>query len=355
MANKITGKTDTSGALSTIPIGNKSVLLVGSVNGSRTGTTEPNKVFSIVGTTDATDAFGSDSKITTMVKILISNGVDNIKGIIVEDTASDGSDVGEKLASALEASLSDKTVKVVICDDNSEAVISAVKDHLVMAEENDIFRYSVFAPTDTSTQQVLVEFAKTVDSDRIFIPGVELLMGTNDVHPQITACGLASLIMTETDDPALPMNGVGIRGFNGVKRHMLEAEMNALVNGGITPIYEEGTTPTVFRLVTSKLDDQVWQEGTTRFIADYVLESVENMLRNNYKRTKNVVRILNAIKSDIDVLLKKIESLEIIENYDPATLTVSKDPTDAYGALVDYEFDVVTPLYTITINQHLKL
>ena len=53
--------------------------------------------------------------------------------------------------------------------------------------------------------------------------------------------------------------------------------------------------------------------------------------------------------------MEKIQGLEIIENWDEATLTVARDPQDLYGALVDYEFDVVTPLYTITIRQHMKL
>ena len=79
------------------------------------------------------------------------------------------------------------------------------------------------------------------------------------------------------------------------------------------------------------------------------------MLRANYKRTKNVTRILDAIKTDVKTVLETLEGLEIIENFDPATLTVVKDPRDTYGALVDYEFDVVTPLYTITIKQHLVL
>ena len=161
--------------------------------------------------------------------------------------------------------------------------------------------------------------------------------------------------MVETSDPALPMNGVNIKGFSGVGILMLSAEMDALVKAGVTPIYDEDMTPAIWRLVTSAQNDQVWQEGSTRFIADYVLESVENMLRKNYKRTKNVTRVLNAIRDDVKLTLQTLNELEIIENFDESTVTVSKDPADRYGALIDYEFDVVTPLYTITINQHLKL
>lgn len=353
MANKVTGSTDTSGALTTIPKAVKSVLIVAKAGTDKTSDVGEKEVFSITGTSDAVATFGADSVAQKIVRVLISNGVNNIKGIVVPATGDTA------LADALEASLADDTIKCIITDTNDTTTISALKDHLTMAESNDLFRYAFIAPNaeDTADQTKLVAFAKTVSSNRIFIPGPSLLNsdGTTVADPQVVAAGLAGLVMTETDDPALPMNGVALAGFGAVTRMVLESERNALANAGITALYTDGGSPTVWRLVTSAIDDPVWQEGSTRFIADYVLERIETMLRANYKRTKNLLRILEAIRSDIKVVLEDIESLEIIENFDPATLTVSRDPSDLYGALVDYEFDVVTPLYTITINQHLKL
>ena len=358
MANKVTGRTDTSGALTTAPQAIKEILLIGAVSAAEGETTTPqdaNKVFAISGTADATGYFGSNSIVPKMVRVLIQNGVDAIYGMIVGNAET-------KYADALTASLDEKNTKVILLDNMSTANISALKDHLTVAESNDLFRYGVVAPTavQMATQTALVTFANSVDSDRIFIAGNVLQQGDGeDVDPCITASALASLIMTETSDPALPMNGVGVLGFTGIKRQMLEAEMKILVTKGVTPFYLEGTTPTVYRLVTASIanggEGGIWQEGTTRFIADYVLESNENLLRANYKRTKNITRILNGIRSDIDINMQKIEGLEIIENWDSSTLTVIKDPMDNFGALVDYEFDVVTPLYTITITQHMKI
>lgn len=351
MANKVTGRTDTSGALTTAPVALKSIIVVATAGEDKTAEHAAGEIFSITGTNDAVAAFGANSLVPKMVRVLISNGVDNIKGIVVAD--------GENgFVEALDATMADKTIKVILCDNNNAATITAVKDHLILAESNDRFRYSVFAPTveDTADQTKLTAFAKTVNSNRIFIPGPALLGSDGKaVELQVVAAGLAGAIMTETDDPALPMNGVQIMGFSGVSRTMLETEMKALANAGVTALYPEGSVPAVYRLVTSAIDDQVWQEGSTRFIADYVLESNEELLRANYKRTKNVTRILNAIRDDIKINMEKMEAAEIIENWDESTLTVTKDPQDAYGALVDYEFDVVTPLYTITINQHMKL
>lgn len=352
MANKVTGRTDTSGALTTAPLADKSLIILGTAGDDQTANREEKTIFSITGTNDAVAAFGTASIASKVVRVLVSNGVDNIKGIIIPK------DGEAPLADTLDATMGDKSIKMILCLDNETATISAVKDHLILAEDNDRFRYSVFAPSSDATDQTsLTNFAKSIDCSRIFVPGPALVSNNavDMADPQVVAAGLASLIMTETDDPALPMNGVGMNGFSGVSRVMLDAEMDALANAGVTAIYPEGTTPTVRRLVTSDISDKVWQEGTTRFTADFVLESNEEMLRANYKRTKNVKRILNSIKDDIKINMEKFEAREIIENWDPNTLTVTPDPDDKYGALIDYEFDVVTPLYTITINQHMKL
>ena len=352
MANKVTGSTDASGALTTTPKAVKSVLVIGKVKGEATDETIREKeIFAITGTADAISVFGADSIMHSVVRALIAGGCDNIRGIVVPATGETA------LADALEVTMSDNTIKCIVADNNDTATVSAVKDHLVVAESNDKFRYACFTPSaeNTASQTKLTAYARTVDCDRIFIPGATLLQSDAEADPQVIAAGLAAAIMTETDDPALPLNGVTLKGFNGMQRTMLESEMNALANAGVTPIYMEGSTPAIFRLVTSKIDDKVWQEGTTRFIADYVLESNETLLRANYKRTKNVARILNAIRDDIKINMEKMQGLEIIENWDEATLTVARDPQDLYGALVDYEFDVVTPLYTITIRQHMKL
>lgn len=354
MANKVTGSTDTSGALTTAPSILKSILVVGTKKEGSTTEVKENTIFGITGTADAKAVFGGNGVVEKIVKVLIQNGADYINGMILGSSET-------AMADALEASMSDKSIKVIITEGNDTTTVAALKDHLALCENNDMFRYGVIAPTEeaSATQTALVAFAKTVDSGRIFIPSTLPTLNGAVVDPQVAAAGLGALIMTETDDPALPMNGVSMAGYSGLARTMLETEMKILANNGITPLYLEGTAPTVYRLVTSCVIDEsnhaIWQEGTTRFIADYVLENNENMLRANYKRTKNVARILKAIRGDIKINMEKFEAAEIIENWDESTLTVVKDPNDQYGALVDYEFDVVTPLYTIVIKQHMKL
>lgn len=352
MANKVTGNTDTTGALSIAPSMPKSVLVIGKVSGTASKSTPPNTVFSMTGTSDAESRFGNTSILVKAIKVLVQNGVDNIFGVIVNADAETES-IG--YADALNASLGETSVKVIVADNYSDVVIDEVKTHLAMAEDEDMFRYFVVANEKDDRDEIIQYAKEKLNDSRIFYVGHKFVDATgSDVSPVLVAAGIAGAIMSETDDPALPMNGVTINGIGSVGCTVLESERNMLANNGVIAIYNDGS-PTIHRLVTSYTTDKIWQEGTTRFIADYVLENVENTLRSNYKRTKNVVRILDSIRTTVKGLLENFDALEIIENFDDSTLTVVKDPADNYGALVDYEFDVVTPLYTITINQHMKI
>lgn len=354
MANKITGTTDTSGAISVSSKSEKSVMIVGVVTGAPTITPVFNTPFSIGGTADAKARYGENSPIVNMVKILIANRVSLMSGVIV---ATEGI-LADNYAAALDSTMGDKTIKCILLDTNDIAVVTELKSFLTVCESEDLFRYSVIAPpSNTTSQSALISFANSIGSDRIFIPGPHMVDADGVAQsPVYVMAGLTAVIMTETSrDPALPVNGVTISNIGSVGRVVLESERAILANNGITVLYNEAGLPTIGRLVTSHTTSDVWKEGTTRFIADHVLETVEDILRAKYKRTKNVERIINSIKTDINGVLENLNALEIIENFDPTTLSVVKDPSDTYGALVDYEFDVVTPLYTIKITQHMKI
>lgn len=354
MANKVTGKTDTTGALSIAPKMSKSVLLVGQKSGSSTVEIEPNTVFNISGTSDASDKFGATSVMIKATKALIQNGVDYIYGIIVSSEVDDENELSDNYATALSASLDQPSVKCIVIDSYDATVIAELKTHLAMAESEDMFRYAVINSQEDTNDEV-VTYVESIDDSRIFVVGSKFVNGSETVDKVVVSAGVAGAIMTQTEDPALPMNGVQVYGIGNVGRAMLESDKSLFANNGIVALYNDSGLPTIHRLVTSYTKDAIWQEGTTRFIADYVLENIENVLRTNYKRTKNVVRILDSIKTTVKGLLENFEGLEIIENFDASTLSVTKDPEDLYGAIVNYEFDVVTPLYTITINQSMKL
>ena len=353
MANRITGSTDTTGAISVRPKSAKSLLLVCKSTASGTGAAIPNRIYAVTGTADATAKFGETA--AKLVKIMINNGVNNIK-CVATATAGDAA----AYTAAMDASLSDNAIKVIVIDSTESDIVEALSAHLAKAEAEDMFRYGVVGLAATTASAAVTEVAD-INDKRIFAPFPHLVDADNNTLTGIyAAAGLASLIMTETSDPAMPMNGVEFVGFGGVSMPLLKADKNTLEQGGVTAIVN-GNNPYVWRLVTTRTKDEsgatdmIWHESTTLFIADDVLETMINTLQSTYKRTKNTTRILDAIRTTVIGVLEAKEGLEIIENFDPNTVSVVQDPDDIYGALVDYEFNVVTPLYTITIVQHMKV
>lgn len=364
MANNITGSTDTSGALSVVPVAKKCVIIVGEIKpgSGQTVNTVKEQIFDVLGTADADAKFGTNSPISKLVKILISNGVTYMKGIAIEGYAgSPYASLAEAYAGAMSKTLTDNSVKCVMLDTMDATVIAKLKLHLAQAEAEDLFRYSAIGAIASQTNAQFATLAGVQNDKRIFLSGPNPVDDSNTILGGIySAAGIISAIMTETADPALPMNGVELLGYGGLERVLLKADKDALVTAGVTPMYVSPSGyPTIFRLVTTytkdsqAVADPTWQEGTTVFIADDVLETVINTLKVNFKRTKNVARILDAIKTSVIGVLELKNALEIIQNFDKSTVSVIKDPNDLYGALIDYEFQVVTPLYNITIKQHL--
>ena len=359
MANKIIGRTDTTGNVSVVTNSDRAVLLVG------TGVDETKEVlFQINSTTEASTHFGPGSNASEIVRILIRNGVTNIKGICVGDVGESEkpyTKATDAYAAALTKSMSAEDIMCIILDKSDKTLYSVVKEHLAEAETEDLYRYAVVGcGSSVSTTTLAIAEATAVDSDRMFIPYPNMVNDAGTVvDGSITAAGIAAAIVTQTNDPALPVSGVPMNGYGGVAVKLLKTEFDSLCDGCVVPIYVEGGVPYIYRLVTTSQKDagkdSIWQDAPTRLIADDVLDSVMAKLRANYKRTKNVSRVLNAIKTDVISVLEDKEGLEIIQNFDRDTVSVIRDPNDIYGALVDYEFQVVTPLYTITITQHMKV
>ena len=359
MPISVTGTTDTNGAIS-VQTGTTKIACVVARKGTGVPSMETNKVFSVTGTADAGIKWGEGSKAVQLVSALINNGVTLIKGILVQEVDITYTTLDDTYALAF-AKLLAEDIDVIVLDDVASIILTELKAHLDTAEEEDKFRYAVVGSDGDDT--ALIALAASMNHKRIFVVGPTVTNISGVVLSNIySSAGLAALICTETADPALPMNSVEMKGFGSVSRITLKSEKTALVNGGVVPLYTSASGyPTIYRLVTSYTEDAlsqpdpVWQEGTTVFIADDVLRSVQTRIKQNYKRTKNVARILDAIRTDVVSVLQTKNDLEIIQDFDPKTVSVLKDPTDSFGALIDYDFKVVTPLYNITISQHMKL
>jgi hypothetical protein len=361
MSINVKGTTDTTGASSVLAGTSKTIVVVG-VKGASVPTLTPNKLVSILSTKDASSKFGDNTKVVNMVKTLITNGVKDIKGILVDAVVAPAT-IGTVYESALDVLLGNPNIKFILLDTQETTVLAKLKTHLNVAEAEQMRRYGVTAIPSTITDiATMPDWVETnADHKRIFVAGPTALNddGT-DAEPLLLASALCAILATETNDPALPASGVATVGFGGVKQIMLTSEMEALTSAGITLFTMDGGEMVTYKVVTSAVTLNsdgvvIYHDATTILIDDYIMDKVRAKLKANYPRTKNVARVLDSMRGDVVNELSDANALEIIENFDEKLVSVIKDSSDIYGALVDYTFDVVTPLYTITLTQHMKL
>jgi len=352
MPNKINGSTDVTGGVSLMGSANKAVLIVG-IKGTA-GSMADLEIESIFSAADALAKVGADAPMLDLIDVLLTNGAQSIKVALIDTAQATEPEKYEKAFDEL-LTESDSFSTIILDIEYDVDVMVKLEAHLATCEVLNIMRYAVIGDAVATIDADLKANAGAIGNKRIFFVGPDLKESSVLTRSgTFGAAALSAKIAIETLDPALPMNGVEITGFLGTARVMLPTQLDDLVANQVTPFYLEGGQLMIYRLVTTSTD-ATWQEGTTIFTADYCLNAVRNKLVANYKRTKGSTRILESIKGDINSVLATIEAMDIIENFDPTKTSVIKDPADTYGALIDYEIDVVTPLYTLTIRQHLKI
>ena len=227
MANRITGSTDTTSSISVRAKSAKSLLLVC----EGTGSAVAEQIYSVSGTSDAMTKFGE--KVSKLVKVLINNGVDNIKCVSIGAVGEDGhATKAEAYTAAMNTSLADNSIMVVIVDSTDTAITGALKAHLAVAEGEDMFRYGVVGLSATTIDEAVAEVASLNDK-RMFAPFPHFVDDNNVVlDGTYGAAGLAALIITETSDPSMPMNSVEFTGFGGTSMVLLKADRNTLEQAG---------------------------------------------------------------------------------------------------------------------------
>jgi phage tail sheath gpL-like len=358
MPIKVTGNTVVSSAANVQGSMTKPILVIATKEAD--GTATALQLVKITGTSQVGDLFGADSKVISMVKYLILNGAQRIYAMAVPAVGGSYVDTAACYAAALAESMKYPDIKIIQLDTFTAAVLTELATHLGLADGEDIYRYSVVSGSAIATVAAWVAIAASLNNKRIICVGPYTTLGDTNVDGAIVAAAVAGAISSETSDPALPMNNVEIKGFDGVSSLYLKTDRDSLVEGGVTPLILQDGVVIIHRMVTTytKLDDNAdttWSELTTVMIADYVMELQISTIRGKYKRTKQLPRILAAIKTDVLVNLKNTVKAEIIDSYDENSLSVKRDDSDAYGALVEYAMNVVTPLYNVTITQNMSL
>ncbi len=315
-------------------------------------------VYEITADTQAQTAFGAASPITELVRLMLLNGVAEIRAVPLQAAQDSTVPAAADYTGAFQLLTARADVELIVCDSADAAVHTALKTAIMTAGQRCAHKIGV-VESGAETAAAMVSAAQTINCERIVVAAPAAL--TADGKTAVTgslAAALAGAIVSEKD-PAIPLNGAELYGLGGVSMDFTDGEINTLVRGGVTPVECVGSTVSAVRGITSKTQDSAgepyytYRELTTVRIIDDVIPDVRDKLRANFTRTKNTAQTRGAIRTQVIIELEKKLAAQIIESY--GNVTVEADADDPTVCLVTFEFTVAHGLNQIRITANITV
>ena len=294
---------------------------------------------------EAVTAFGADTALTELVRLLLINGAAAVRAVAVTDT--------EDYAAAFAALEAEEDVGIVVCDSEELTVQQALRDSVVAASQARKERICVVPGGQGEDVSALVTRAQAINSERVVVTAPSPQAGDG----ARVAAAVAGAIAGESD-PAIPLGGAVLKGVEDIVARYTDNEIDLLVRGGVTAVENIGGVVSVVRAVTSRTktgeaSDITWRELTTIRIVDDVIPTVRNSLRSRFNRAKNTEQSRGAIRAQVIVELDNKVSREIITGYDAVTVSaLADDPT---VCLVEFSFTVAHGLNQIWLSAHITV
>jgi phage tail sheath gpL-like len=162
------------------------------------------------------------------------------------------------------------------------------------------------------------------------------------------AAGVASAIAF-TSDPASNLDGTIVSNVVApdIGDRFTRTEIETLLLQGVTPLEVVSERVCIARAISTFQTDESFLDISTIRTLDYVREAIRNRVRSQFGSSKLTVRVRSAVRSEVLVVLKQLEDLEIVEYVDDnkAGVIAEIDSTDVTRLNVKIPVDVVNGLH----------
>ena len=304
----------------------------------------------VTGYEQAVRVFGSEGDMAKLAGLALHNGAGGVVCTPVKDR--DSYEDAFALLSARE------DITVVICDSTSLTVQQKLRDSVEEASTMRRERVAVVGVTQGEMVETMGLRAEGLNSERVVLVGPS---GVNEAGNAISSTGMAACvagILAGEGDPAIPLGGAELKGVSGLSRALTDAEIEQLIQRGVSPMEQLGGRIVVVRGVTTRtttddVRDLTWQDLCTVRVIDTVIPGIRNALHNRFRRAKNTPKGRGAIRAQVVLELENFLKKEIITAYDGVTVTA--DETDPTRALVDFSFTVAHGLNQIWLSAHITV
>lgn len=299
---------------------------------------------------EAVSKFGAECSMTRLIRLLLQNGA----AVIYAVAAAVGqAAVKADYEAAIGTLMDEESVTLMLCDSRDAEVHSALSAAISGAGEKSKYRIGIVETAGTVSEAAAAAGALNCERMVMVYPG---LNGEGALFGAVAAAFAGTL--AAGGDPALPMGGAELSGLDGFERVFSDADITALVRGGVTPVESVGGKVLVVRGITTRTTtggeaDATWRELTTVLIVDDVVPSVRAALRAKFPRVKNNAQTRGAIRTQVLIELESKCRAEIIDSFGAVTAAASE--ADPCVCEVSFEFTVTHGLNRINLAAHISV
>jgi len=308
-------------------------------------------LYTVTGSTSAREQFGADSVLGNMISAAIYNGAGNILAYSLAEETEDA------WREAISAVLAEKEAAFCAVGSTDLAVQQMLKEAVVSASMQKAECLGVVVSEDASVE-ALTQRAAALDCERMVLVGPDCYFAGETTLAGVSVAAAVCGLLSCQQDPALPLNGAVLQGFDGVSARYEETEIDNLVRNGVTVLEGVGGQVQILRGITTKKTqgegcDTTYRELSTVLIIDDVIPGIRRALAARFPRAKNNAVTRSAIRSQVIVELESRVRREIIDGYE--NVQVEASSTDASVCLVTFGFTVTHGLNRILLTAHISV
>lgn len=242
----------------------------------------------------------------------------------------------------------------IVCDSTDLEVQQLLRNSVVSASAERKERLAVVMCEPEAAVLEVVAQASELNCERVVLLAGQYV---SEADAGVYVAAFAGMLAQETD-PALPVHGLALEGVSGLEGNYVDAEIDALIRGGVTPLELGSGIVTVVRAVTTcttvqGVADTTWKDLTTIMVVDDVIPSLRDSLRVKFQRSKNTEQTRGAVNAQVVLELEEKLSREIIVEY--SDVTVEQSSEDGSVCLVSFSFAVAHGLNQIWLNAFVQV
>lgn len=305
------------------------------------------ELYTLTSYSQVVETFGREDAMALLAKLLLANGAARVLAVPVKD--------GGSYADAFALLSAQEGVKVMVCDSEELTVHQTLREAVEEASQVRRERIAVVPCGSGETVTQLIQRAKDLNSERMVLAAPAAL-GDTLTGAQVAAA-VAGAICGQSD-PAIPLGGAELRGIDSLETRFGEADLDTLIQGGVTPVEMTAGSAWVVRGVTTRtqtggIPDRTWRELTTILVVDDVIPTLRESLQARFRRTKNTQQVRSAIRSQVILELENKKGAEIITDYGEVEVrSLEEDPA---VCLVTFGFQVAHGLNQIWLSAQITV